>query len=186
MTPLCVQIVAMLKFRVFWDVASCNDVEVDRRFRGAHCLHHQGDDEGSMYLWNVGLLPRHYTSSGRWRRQYVPLKRRSTSTTLHRVTSSHVEVDRRFRGTPCLHQADDEGSTYLWNVGLLSRHYTALHLVTLKLIDVSEVRTASIIRAITEAVRTSETSAYFHDTTQRYITQSCHFHTRRRENLKSR
>jgi hypothetical protein len=41
--------------------------------------------------------------------------------------------------------------------------------MTLKLIDVSEVRTASIIRAMTEAVRTSETSVYFHDTSQRYI-----------------
>jgi hypothetical protein len=28
---------------VFWDVAPCSHVEVDRRFRGAYCLHHQGD-----------------------------------------------------------------------------------------------------------------------------------------------
>jgi hypothetical protein len=27
---------------VFWDVAPCSLVEMDRRFRGAHCLHHQG------------------------------------------------------------------------------------------------------------------------------------------------
>jgi hypothetical protein len=32
-----------MKFRVFWDVAPCSHVEVDRRFRGAYCLHHQGD-----------------------------------------------------------------------------------------------------------------------------------------------
>jgi hypothetical protein len=29
------------KFRVFWDVAPCSHVEVDRRFRGAYCLHHR-------------------------------------------------------------------------------------------------------------------------------------------------
>jgi hypothetical protein len=27
----------------FWDVAPCILVEVNRRFRGARCLHHQGD-----------------------------------------------------------------------------------------------------------------------------------------------
>jgi hypothetical protein len=32
-----------MKFRVFWDIAPCNHVEVDGRFRGAYCLHHQGD-----------------------------------------------------------------------------------------------------------------------------------------------
>jgi hypothetical protein len=34
------------------------------------------------------------------------------------------------------------------------------------------------------AVRTSETSLYFNDTTRRYIPQGCHLHTRRHENLK--
>jgi hypothetical protein len=29
--------------RVFWDVAPCNPAEIDRRFVGAYCLHHQGD-----------------------------------------------------------------------------------------------------------------------------------------------
>jgi hypothetical protein len=32
-----------MKFRVLWDVAQCSHVEVDRRFGGAYCLHHQGD-----------------------------------------------------------------------------------------------------------------------------------------------
>jgi hypothetical protein len=49
--------------------------------------------------------------------------------------------------------------------------------------DVSELRTVSISRAI-EAVRTSETSAYFNEVTWRYIPESCHLHTRDRENLK--
>jgi hypothetical protein len=33
-----------LKIIVLWDVASCCLVEVYRRFRGASCLHHQGDE----------------------------------------------------------------------------------------------------------------------------------------------
>jgi hypothetical protein len=49
-------------YRVFWSVAQCSHVEVDRRFRGAYCLHHQDDDSS-------------------------PLKRRSTSTWLHGATS---------------------------------------------------------------------------------------------------
>jgi hypothetical protein len=35
-----------------------------------------------------------------------------------------------------------------------------------------------------EAVRTSETSVYFNDITRRYVAESCHLHTRRRENMK--
>jgi hypothetical protein len=42
---------------VFWDILPCKMI-VDRRFRGAYCLHHQGwwipDDGGSTHLWNVG------------------------------------------------------------------------------------------------------------------------------------
>jgi hypothetical protein len=33
-----------MKFRVLWDVALCSHIEVDRRFRGEYCFHHQGDD----------------------------------------------------------------------------------------------------------------------------------------------
>jgi hypothetical protein len=33
-----------MKMTVFWDVAPCSLVEVYRRFRCAHCLHHQGDE----------------------------------------------------------------------------------------------------------------------------------------------
>jgi hypothetical protein len=42
--------------------------------------------------------------------------------------------------------------------------------------DVSEAHNASIIRAILEAVHTSETSVYFHGTTWRYIPESCYLH----------
>jgi hypothetical protein len=32
----------------FWDTEACSLTEVDRRFRGAHCLHCQGDEEAAM------------------------------------------------------------------------------------------------------------------------------------------
>jgi hypothetical protein len=32
-----------MKVTVFWDVAPCSLVKIDRRFRAAYCLHHQGD-----------------------------------------------------------------------------------------------------------------------------------------------
>jgi hypothetical protein len=35
---------ASMKFRDVWDVSPCNHVKVDRRFRGAYCLHHQGKE----------------------------------------------------------------------------------------------------------------------------------------------
>jgi hypothetical protein len=53
---------------------------------------------------------------------------------------------------------------------------------------VSEVRNASIIRAMIammmEAERTSETSADIQLRTQQYIPEDFELHTRRRENLK--
>jgi hypothetical protein len=68
-----------------------------------------------------------------------------------------------------------------------------LYLVSLKYTDVSEVCTASFIRTMAvvcialmmEAEHTSETSTYFTETTQRYIPEGCHLHTRQHENLKS-
>jgi hypothetical protein len=38
---------ASMKFRVFWDAASFSHLEVNRRVRGAYCLHH--------HLRNFGL-----------------------------------------------------------------------------------------------------------------------------------
>jgi hypothetical protein len=42
-----------MKKTVFWDVARRSFLEIDRRFTGAYCLHHQGDepdDGGSKHL----------------------------------------------------------------------------------------------------------------------------------------
>jgi hypothetical protein len=41
---------ATVKRTAFWDIAPCCIVEVDRRLRGAYCLHHHSDDGGSVHL----------------------------------------------------------------------------------------------------------------------------------------
>jgi hypothetical protein len=51
--------------------------------------------------------------------------------------------------------------------------------------DVSEIRAVSIIRAMMEAARTSETSVGIQLRTWQYIPEDSELHTRRRENLKS-
>jgi hypothetical protein len=53
------------------------------------------------------------------------------------------------------------------------------------LTDVSEVRAASIIRAMMEAARISETSIDIQLKTRQYIPEDSELHTRRSENLKS-
>jgi hypothetical protein len=34
---------ASMNMTALWDIAPCSLIEVDRRFRGSNCLHHQGD-----------------------------------------------------------------------------------------------------------------------------------------------
>jgi hypothetical protein len=63
-----------LKFRVFWDVAPCSHVAVDRRFRREYCLyHHRPDDGGSAHVWSVGQLQREYTAIHVRRLNFIPL-----------------------------------------------------------------------------------------------------------------
>jgi hypothetical protein len=57
--------------------------------------------------------------------------------------------------------------------------------VDLEQTDVSEVRTASIIKAIMEAVCTSQTSVYSNETTRRYFPEGSNIYVRRCGNLKS-
>jgi hypothetical protein len=48
----CREQVDLWKMTGLWDAAMCSTIEVDRLFRGAYCLHHQGDesdDGGSTY-----------------------------------------------------------------------------------------------------------------------------------------
>jgi hypothetical protein len=37
---------------IFWNISSCSVTELDRRFRGAYCLHHQGPDERRS-IWTI-------------------------------------------------------------------------------------------------------------------------------------
>jgi hypothetical protein len=48
-----------LKMTAFWATQPCSLVEVDRRFGGVYCLHHQGNG-GSTHLWDIGVLQRDY------------------------------------------------------------------------------------------------------------------------------
>jgi hypothetical protein len=41
----------------FWDTVPCSLVEVDRRFRGAYCLHHQGDHVPSHHHHHITTTP---------------------------------------------------------------------------------------------------------------------------------
>jgi hypothetical protein len=55
--------VVNVKIVDFWIVAPCCLVEVYRRFRGACCLRHLGDDRpASKHLWNVGKILPEYTA----------------------------------------------------------------------------------------------------------------------------
>jgi hypothetical protein len=51
-----------MRMAVFWDVAPCSLVEVDRRFRGTYCLHHQAVTTSDM------LINSRWLSSGLERR----------------------------------------------------------------------------------------------------------------------
>jgi hypothetical protein len=42
------KLVVDMKFRVFWNVLTCSQIDVDRRFRGVCCLRHQGDEPALM------------------------------------------------------------------------------------------------------------------------------------------
>jgi hypothetical protein len=42
-----------MRMTVLWDVVPCSLIEIDQRFRGTYCLHHQVDGGGSKHLWNV-------------------------------------------------------------------------------------------------------------------------------------
>jgi hypothetical protein len=47
---------ACMKMAVFWVVAPCSVIEACRRFRGASCLHHLGDDSHLQHLTYLGFF----------------------------------------------------------------------------------------------------------------------------------
>jgi hypothetical protein len=50
-----------MKMTVFSDVAPRSLVEIDRSFRGAYCLHDQGDDGGSKHVYIRYIFTHTYT-----------------------------------------------------------------------------------------------------------------------------
>jgi hypothetical protein len=51
---------ATMKIIVFWDIGPWGLVEIDRRFRSAYCLPHQGDIY-NKHLWNIYEFLPEYT-----------------------------------------------------------------------------------------------------------------------------
>jgi hypothetical protein len=51
-----------IQFDVFWAMTPCSFVVGYQSFGGPCCLHHP-EDGGSMVLWNICILPQHYTVS---------------------------------------------------------------------------------------------------------------------------
>jgi hypothetical protein len=54
-----VKLNANKKITAYWNIAPCSLVEVDRRFRGAYCLHHQGDEINTIAEFWVFRDPRY-------------------------------------------------------------------------------------------------------------------------------
>jgi hypothetical protein len=75
-----------MKVTAFRDTVLCSFTKVERCFRGAYCLHHQGDDAGSMHLWNVSLLQQDHTA----------LYPRKLSSSLHTFTCIFVFLKFKF------------------------------------------------------------------------------------------
>jgi hypothetical protein len=53
---------ASMKMTALRDITPSSLIEVNRRFRGAYCLHHHRLDGGSTHLLNAGLNQRDYTA----------------------------------------------------------------------------------------------------------------------------
>jgi hypothetical protein len=127
-------------------------------------------DPSCIACWGAErlLVPRYSNETaisqcGNQRKCYLPTETNLGGIGLHRSAVMFRTEDEQFLGS----------KLRTWQLFGIWRR-----VVSLKNTDVSEVRTAFIIGAIT-----SETSVYFNGTTRRYMSES--YHNRRRENLKT-
>jgi hypothetical protein len=77
---------------VFWDVAACSYDEGDRRFRGAYCLHHQGE----TYV-HFNVTTRFYIPENSLKRH----SRRRENLKSHKLGSSNRTFSAAFRRIWC-------------------------------------------------------------------------------------
>jgi hypothetical protein len=107
---------------------------------------------------------------GKWLRFHVPTVGSTKMTDFRDITPrSLVGVDRRFRYVYCLyHQVERTGKCIFWALWCSwlgfwtsSRKKPKICFFVLFIL-------------LMEAIRTSETSVYFHETTRRYILEGCH------------
>jgi hypothetical protein len=58
----------LLKIAAFWDTEPCSLYGVDRRFRGAVCLHHQGDEGSDVHTRRRENVKSHIPliATGQW------------------------------------------------------------------------------------------------------------------------
>jgi hypothetical protein len=108
---------ASMKMTIFWDAAPCSLVETDRRFRGAHCLHHHGDEwvlrpngGGSKHLWNISqFLPDYMAHHPR--RQSPSVRTLQPAKTCHNSTLHSIN----FHSEHCSVRASPKIPHILWN-----------------------------------------------------------------------
>jgi hypothetical protein len=100
------------KVTAFWDVAQCNLAEIDRRFRGAYCLHHQGTRHlhggGSVRFLEAALDSHLQADDFSTQRHSLGFRLREV---LHRLGTLHEAED---GAITAVHSVDNHTDAYGW------------------------------------------------------------------------
>jgi hypothetical protein len=125
--------------QVFWDIVPCRLVVVDRRFRGAYCIYHQGDEYNYSYprrisyshpvtsplstyphglSWSSFLLPCFLWIS------YIFLHQNLSATCVSPDTTTAIK-SRRMRWAGCLKRTERMTNAYRILVKILKRNKRA-------------------------------------------------------------
>jgi hypothetical protein len=110
---------ASMKMKALCDMAPCSLVEVDRRFRGAYCLHYHPHYHGcNWFIMRQNVLTRAQTLRIYKVMEFVSFQVLTAASMKFRIVfwdvlPCKIIVDRRFRGTCCSLIPDEGGSTYL-------------------------------------------------------------------------